>query len=107
MPSRTIVNSANDENTTKKNVKNVIKKCVHGKKKYSCKECGTPKSKFLVQGGKGICKHGERKYDRKDCCLSSGKEIRKRSKREKFTICTKSYPMLNMKNMMFLIINQK
>ena len=38
-------------------VKKTIKKCEHGREKYSCKDCG----------GSGICEHGKRKRQCKDC----------------------------------------
>ncbi len=33
------------------------KKCIHGKRKYVCKDCG----------GKGICDHGRIKYNCEEC----------------------------------------
>ena len=54
------------------------KKCIHGKSKYRCKECGTGicihgKSKYCCKecGGSGICVHGKVKYVCKECKGSS------------------------------------
>ncbi len=60
-------------------------KCIHGKRKTYCKECGggglcehdKPKHYCIECGGKCLCEHGKRKYRCKDC---GGSEICEHSK---------------------------
>eukprot|EP01084_Bolivina_argentea_P009594 17910_1 len=69
----------NKYDSTCRSCKTKATACVHGKRKYQCKDCGGRgicqhgKQKYFCKecGGRGICEHGKHKYQCKDCGGSS------------------------------------